>query len=655
MALSEGGGSSDTSYYAILNVSRDATYEEIKKAYKNLAQVFHPDKHTSDELRDKAQEAFAKLQEAYEVLSDPQKRDVYDVYGKEGLVAGLTVGTKLRSTDELRKEWEAFQAQQRRAREEATAQHRGIYICKVDGRGWAHGDWAKLPQIRMVVVQNSLDVSVTDADVALLQGQAALRGNQGSGSVIAGYKRIVTPNDELEASAVLGLRSLLTVTSTRRLGHYTTASLSGTYTWDQGLGLQVTSSRQLTHNSTASLTWVVGPAGASGMALSATHKGTKYVMTGKLDLGLVTSLSSRFTYLLSDNLSLKLTGRFGTSGIDAEVGLSRKFSPTSNVYAGSAIGLNGGTAFKLRYSRAGQVFEFPILLTGDYRDWEYLAAASIIPPLTSFLVMRYVVRPLRSWQRQRTEQQQRKERAEQLRHEAMRAASETALLQPVARRKAAAEAAAGGLVILEAVYGVLHEYRLARAAQQQQQLSAQQLPAQQQQQQNHVQADRQPQQQQPCGEQQHSSQVNGSGSNTSSNTTAHGAENSSSRPEQASSSSKVDEDQQLPPAWLDVTAALQYLVAGGKLELHGGVSKLGLMGFADVAPKSDKELYVAYCYHRQLYEKVVGDTELLRLPGAGEPIVVVDMADKLWAKYRAACQKQAEQSKAQHVASDGCL
>jgi hypothetical protein len=80
--------------------------------------------------------------------------------------------------DELRKEWEAFKKQQRAAREEAAASHRGIYICRVDGRGWAHGDWASVPQIRMVVVQNSLDVSVTDADVLLLQGQAALRGNQ---------------------------------------------------------------------------------------------------------------------------------------------------------------------------------------------------------------------------------------------------------------------------------------------------------------------------------------------------------------------------------------------------------------------------------------------------------------------------------------------
>eukprot|EP00882_Tetradesmus_deserticola_P017811 GHRQ01019103.1.p1 GENE.GHRQ01019103.1~~GHRQ01019103.1.p1 ORF type:complete len:179 (+),score=76.34 GHRQ01019103.1:593-1129(+) len=176
MALSDEG--SDASYYAILNVPKDASYEDIKRSYRSLAQVFHPDKHLEDDLREKAQQAFSKLQEAYEVLSDPQKRDVYDVYGKEGLAAGMTLGTKLKDTEELRKQWEAFKAQQRSAREEAAASHRGIYICRVDGRGWAHGDWASTPQIRMVVVQNSLDVSVTDADVMLLQDQAALRGNQ---------------------------------------------------------------------------------------------------------------------------------------------------------------------------------------------------------------------------------------------------------------------------------------------------------------------------------------------------------------------------------------------------------------------------------------------------------------------------------------------
>jgi hypothetical protein len=58
------------------------------------------------------------------------------------------------------------------------------------------------------------------------------------------------------------------------------------------------------------------------------------------------------------------------------------------------------------------------------------------------------------------------------------------------------------------------------------------------------------------------------------------------------------------------------------------------MGFADVAPQADKELYVAYCHNRQLFEKVVGDKELLRLPGAGEAVCEEAVSSRLWDKYR---------------------
>lgn len=70
-------------YYGVLNVPRDASQEDVAKAYRRLAQVFHPDKHQDDSLKRAAQEAFGKLQEAYEVLSDVHKRQIYDIYGKQ--------------------------------------------------------------------------------------------------------------------------------------------------------------------------------------------------------------------------------------------------------------------------------------------------------------------------------------------------------------------------------------------------------------------------------------------------------------------------------------------------------------------------------------------------------------------------------------------
>ncbi len=65
-------------YYKILGVSRNATAEEIQKAYRRLVRKYHPDLNPDDK---QAQEKFKEVQEAFEVLSDPKKREMYDRYG----------------------------------------------------------------------------------------------------------------------------------------------------------------------------------------------------------------------------------------------------------------------------------------------------------------------------------------------------------------------------------------------------------------------------------------------------------------------------------------------------------------------------------------------------------------------------------------------
>jgi curved DNA-binding protein len=68
-------------YYQILGVSRDATPEEIKKAYRKLALKYHPDKAKGDKKQ--AEEKFKQISEAYAVLSDPTKRQEYDQFGSQ--------------------------------------------------------------------------------------------------------------------------------------------------------------------------------------------------------------------------------------------------------------------------------------------------------------------------------------------------------------------------------------------------------------------------------------------------------------------------------------------------------------------------------------------------------------------------------------------
>ncbi len=68
-------------YYQVLGVSRDATPEEIKKAYRKLAMKYHPDKAKGDKKQ--AEEKFKQVSEAYAVLSDPTKRQEYDQFGSQ--------------------------------------------------------------------------------------------------------------------------------------------------------------------------------------------------------------------------------------------------------------------------------------------------------------------------------------------------------------------------------------------------------------------------------------------------------------------------------------------------------------------------------------------------------------------------------------------
>lgn len=68
-------------YYRILGINKNANTEDIKKAYRQLALRYHPDKNKTAG----AEEKFKEIAEAYEVLSDHKKRDIYDQYGEEGL------------------------------------------------------------------------------------------------------------------------------------------------------------------------------------------------------------------------------------------------------------------------------------------------------------------------------------------------------------------------------------------------------------------------------------------------------------------------------------------------------------------------------------------------------------------------------------------
>lgn len=76
-------------YYTLLGVDRNADQDELKRAYRKMAMKYHPDRNPGNP---EAEEKFKNINEAFEVLSNPQKRQIYDTYGEEGLNGAAGAG-----------------------------------------------------------------------------------------------------------------------------------------------------------------------------------------------------------------------------------------------------------------------------------------------------------------------------------------------------------------------------------------------------------------------------------------------------------------------------------------------------------------------------------------------------------------------------------
>src|ERR1700747_2300314 len=83
------GDMSKRDYYEILGESKGATADEIKKSYRKVAMQYHPDRNPGDKA---AEEKFKEAAEAYEVLSDTDKRAQYDRFGHNAFAQGRNAG-----------------------------------------------------------------------------------------------------------------------------------------------------------------------------------------------------------------------------------------------------------------------------------------------------------------------------------------------------------------------------------------------------------------------------------------------------------------------------------------------------------------------------------------------------------------------------------
>ncbi|XP_042520788.1 chaperone protein dnaJ 13 [Macadamia integrifolia] len=433
--------------YALLHISPEASDEEIRKAYRQWAQVYHPDKYQSPQMKDIATENFQRICEAYEILTDEHKRQIYDIYGMEGLTSGLELGTKLNQAEEIKKE---FERSRRRKEEEKVYSHvrpSGSVVAALSLPRFLSGGGI----MRGMAMSSEVQSQLSKRNAIAVGGNMTVNGNSGGGAATFVLRHQISSVASIEFMASAGLRSLIGVQTSRHLSLHSTASSGISISLSDGtINLTNTWTRQLSETSEGNIQLVLGP--ESSVAAGWQKKDEKTSAAGELKFG-TSSLgaSAHYTHHFSSKSHGHIAGRIGSTALELEVGGGRKISDFSAVRMLYSIGIQG-ILWKFEFHRGGQKLIIPVLLSRELTA-AVATGALMIPTSLYFLLKTFVVKPY-YLKREKLKALGKMEKSSAQIQEA-RVAAEKAqqLLQNVANRKRNKQLETGGLVITRAIYG----------------------------------------------------------------------------------------------------------------------------------------------------------------------------------------------------------
>lgn len=521
--------------YALLHLSPEASDEEIRKAYRQWAQVYHPDKYQAPHMKEIATENFQRICEAYEILSDENKRLIYDIYGMEGLTSGLELGPKLNKVEELKEELERLR--QRKEQEKALAHFRpsGTILASLSLPQFLEGDGI----MRGMAMSSEVQSQLSKNSILAFGGNLEVNDDSGGGAASVVLRHQLSSVSSIEFIASAGLRALVGIQTTRHLSSHSTATMAVAMSLRDGsINLSNNWTRQISETTNGNIQLLLGI--ESSISVGWQKKDERMSAAGELKIGTSSfGASAHYTHRFSKKSHGRIQGRLGSTAFELEVGGGRKISEFSTIRMLYSVGIQG-IFWKFELHRAGQKLVVPILLSRHFSSF-FATGAFIIPASVYFLLKKFILKPY-YLKREKQKALENMEKTSAQVQEAKAAAQKAQqLLQNVANRKRNKQLEIGGLIITKAVYG-------ARKA-----------------------------------------------------LTKLGETGESS--------------DELASQVLDVTLPLNFLVNdSGRLKLHEGVKKSGIMGFCDSCPGEPKQLYVEYTYGGNRYEVFVDDYEELFIP-----------------------------------------
>ncbi|KAL4027021.1 hypothetical protein IC575_015472 [Cucumis melo] len=447
MEEEEKAGPPNKDLYALLHISPEASDEEIRKAYRQWAQVYHPDKYQSPHMKDIATENFQRICEAYEILTDENKRQIYDIYGMEGLTSGLELGPKLNKADEIKEELERLRKRKEQEKISAHFRPSGTILANLSLPHFLEGDGI----MRGMAMTSEVQSQISKSNTVGVGGNLAVTGNVGGGAASALFRHQFSSVSSVEFMASTGLRSLIGMQASRHLTLHSTATMGISMSLKDGsLNLSNSWTRQLSETANGNIQLILGP--ESSVAVGWQKKEEKSSVAGEVKFSTSSfGASAHYTHRFSSKSHGRIAGRVGSTMLELELGGGRKISKFSTVRMLYSIGIQG-IFWKFELHRGGQKLIIPILISRHLNPL-FAAGAFIFPTSAYFLLKKFLVKPYYQRREKQKALENMQKTSAQVRE--ARAAAEKAqqLLQNVANRKRNRQSEIGGLVITKAIYG----------------------------------------------------------------------------------------------------------------------------------------------------------------------------------------------------------
>ncbi|XP_064423781.1 dnaJ homolog subfamily C member 11 [Latimeria chalumnae] len=456
-------------YYSLLNVRREATQEELKAAYRRLCMLYHPDKHRDPELKKQAEQLFNLVHQAYEVLSDPQSRAIYDIYGKRGLdMEGWEVVERKRTPVEIREEFERLQREREERRLQQRTNPKGTISVGIDATDlfdrydeeYEDVPGSSLPQIEInkMHISQSIEAPLTASDTAVMSGSLSTQNGNGGGSISFALRRVTSTKGwgELEFGAgdlqgpMFGLKLFRNLTPRCFITTHCAMQFSS-----RGIqpGLTTVVARHLDKNTMGYLQWRWGIQSAMNTSVVRDTKFSHFTLA--LQLGIPHSfmmVSYQYKFQDEDQTRVKGSIKTGFFGTVVEYGAERKISRHSILGATVSVGLPQGVSLKIKLNRASQTYFFPIHLTDQLLP-SAVFYATVGPLVIYFAMQKLLINPYLRAQKEKDLEKQRESSASDVAQKKQEAEAAIRLMQESVRRIIEAEESRLGLIIVNAWYG----------------------------------------------------------------------------------------------------------------------------------------------------------------------------------------------------------